>query len=363
MSVGPLSWLMLAGHVPPDGRGGGMVRYVVELARALSVRDDVDLHVLADRSTVPFWAQLIGDERRVHVELSGPTAVRSLGERLALSGRALREPFDVVHGTKHFVPRHVRGRRLLTVHDMLLLDRPEDFGRAKRTLLPRPYLASIRDAESIVCVSEATRHRLLAYVPQVSRRITVVPQAPSSTLLAARPVAVDALAGRRFALVVGDASPRKNLAMLVDNWAQVARDEDWRLVVCGPAGWGTNQIGRAERDPRVMLLGHVSDEQLAWCYTQAALVVCPSLLEGFGLPAAEARAFGARLLISEDPALAEAAGGGATTVPVADVDGFLGAARDLLGTPGRDAQSQDVRTWDDVADETVRAARLSPTSR
>jgi hypothetical protein len=42
----PVRWLMMATHVPPNGRGGGIVRYTMELAQALGRRDDVDLHLL-----------------------------------------------------------------------------------------------------------------------------------------------------------------------------------------------------------------------------------------------------------------------------------------------------------------------------
>jgi glycosyltransferase involved in cell wall biosynthesis len=360
MTATRLRWLLLATHVPADGAGGGMVRYVVELARELARRQDVELHVLATSGGRDFFADLVGDRDHVHVALPGPTPVVSLGERLGLASPALNDGFDVVHGTKHLVPRRSRATRLLTVHDMILLDRPADFGLLKRSLLPRPYLGSIHDADAIVCVSEATHARLVAHAPAAAPRASVVPLAASTALLEALPVPLDQLRGRRFALVVGDASPRKNLAVVVRRWADVVGEDDVRLAVVGPPTWGTGGLGDGPLDPRVELLGHVSDDELRWCYDHADLVLCPSLAEGFGLPAAEAAALGAPLLTSSDPALREAAGGWGTSMPDDDPTAFVRTARALLREPpGRrpTASPPRGRSWADVAEETVEVAR------
>jgi len=357
----PLRYLLLATHVPADGRGGGMIRYVLELARELEERPDVELHLLVSREARDLAVGLVGDEARAHVSLPAPTAVRSFGERLALSAPVLRHDLDVVHGAKHLVPKRSRATRVLTVHDMILLDRPDDFGRLKKALLPGPYLASVHDSDVILCVSEATRERLAAYTPSALRRTTVVPLAPATALLAAVPAPVPRLAGRRFAVVVGDTSPRKNLALVVQRWAEIAGDADVRLAVVGPPGWGTGGVGDGPADPRVELLGHVSDAELRWCYENADLVLCPSLAEGFGLPAAEAAAFGAPLLTSHDAALREAAAGWGTSMTTDDPEAFVATARELLaaGPATRPPAARPGRTWADVADETLRAVRAS----
>ena len=118
---------------------------------------------------------------------------------------------------------------MLTVHDMILLDRSSDFGLAKRTLLQRPYRASLREADVPVCVSAATRARLGAWEPAAARRAVVTPLASSPTLLGAVATPVPELAaavaaGRPFALVVGDPSARKNVPLVVAAWAQVVRE-------------------------------------------------------------------------------------------------------------------------------------------
>jgi glycosyltransferase involved in cell wall biosynthesis len=361
MTGRPLHWLLLATHVPASGSGGGMVRYCVELARALGRRDDVDLSVVCTPAAEPFFTGLLGPGRALPLR-DLPVATRSLVERAGPALLpALRREWDVVHGAKHLIPHRAgTATRVLTVHDMNPLDRPGDFGRLKRVGLRRPYLASIRDADVLVCVSAATRSRLAAWVPEAESRAEVVRLAASPALLRAEPVPVPELAGRRFVLVVGDSSPRKNLALAFRLWPEVATARPGAvLAVVGPPSWGPSQLGAAGplvADGRVVLLGHRSDAELAWLYGSAAALLCPSELEGFGLPVVEGAAFGLPVLASDDPAMAEVSGRGTVQLSPHDPAGWRSAVLDALD--GRiPAPTAVVRDWDDVAAETVEAVR------
>ncbi len=356
-----LRWLLLATHVPASGSGGGMVRYVVEMARALDQRSDVELHVLAASPAVPFFRSMLG-ESRVHTVPDLPTPARSALERSALVP-ALRRPWDVVQGAKHLLPRKVTGRSLLTVHDMLVFDRPTDFSLLKRTALRRPYLQALREADVLLCVSNATRDRLVQHLPGVAGRAVVVPHAGAPSLHQSPSQEVPELRGRPFALVVGDPSPRKNLGFALKAWQYAqAGTTDVVLAVVGPSGWGVTEGLHAAESERVSWLGHIPEGQLRWAYENARVVLCPSLLEGFGLPALEALQFGAPVITSSDPALVEVSGEDAEHLPAVGDDAarlWAERIRYLLSAPvaRRPAPEPPLRDWTDVAGETVEAVR------
>jgi glycosyltransferase involved in cell wall biosynthesis len=361
MSQDAIRWRLLASHVPAGGRGGGMVRYVVELAAALDRRPDIELSVVTTRGAAPYWRGRVASPQLVDVLPDGPSPARAMLERYSqVVDRG--GPYDVVHGTKHLLPRRSSAIRLLTVHDLVLLDRPRDFGLVKRTLLRRPYLATLREADMLTCVSAATRDRLLRQLPEVAPHTLVVPLAVSSALLDAVPREVPALAGRLFALVVGDSSPRKNLPMLVDCWDRVTeRVPQAVLAIAGPPSWtGSGHgrpLGRLRASGQVVALGHVSDYALRWCYENAAVVLCPSRLEGFGLPAVEALAFGAPLITSTDEALCEASGEKAVHLHPQDPDSWVAAIISAMTVRRPASPAAKVRTWDEVAEETVQSVR------
>jgi glycosyltransferase involved in cell wall biosynthesis len=359
---------MLATQVPASGAGGGIVRYTVELARALHARPDVELSVLTTSSARPFFSDLLGSTHRVVTVPDVPVPARSALERLGLAQLPARRRFDVVHGTKHILPRWGSATGVLTVHDMLPLQRPGDFGLLKRTLLTRPYLASIRQADALLCVSRATQETVERFVPAAAGRTAAIPLAMSSGLRTAEPEPVGALLDRRFALVVGDTSPRKNLGLVVDLWSRVvAEHPDAVLAVVGPPSWGPSELGTGGAESvasgAIRILGHLSDSQLRWCYENAGVVLCPSRLEGFGLPAIEARSFGAPLITSLDPALVEVSGDSAEHLPADDADAWASAITTALRAGRRAGTTGPVRDWNEVAAETVTAVRTAVARR
>jgi glycosyltransferase involved in cell wall biosynthesis len=358
-----LRYLLIATHVPPSASGGGIIRYTVELAEAMCRRNDVELHVLVAGSRSTYFDVLL-PAHQVHRIPALPVPIRTLFERW-LSVRILAQGhYHIVHGPKHVIPRRCGGAlRLLTVHDMLPLDRPYDFNLLKRWLLRRPYLASVRGSDLIVCVSEATEARLTDYVPSVRDRVVVIPLAAASALQKAQPQPVAGLESRSFALIVSDSSRRKNLRAVADTWREVReRVPGAMLVIVGPrdgaAGLGA-EWARLVADGAALHLGHVSDGELRWCYEHAQVVLCPSVLEGFGLPASEAACFGAPVVTTEDPALCEASDEGAAHIASRESRAWINAVVVAFSASRPDCSSHGkrrARTWDDVATETHGAA-------
>lgn len=355
-----LRWLMIASHVAPQG-SGGMARVAVELSRHLEAHDRIELHVVVR----PEAASIFTDDlrvapSRVHAVPFRGAMAQSAREVTGLQMGVAPSRFDVVHGTKHLIPLRGTGsaHTVLTVHDMISLDRPQDFPAAKRALLRRPYEWSLQRAQTLVTVSEATRDRIVAHDPALAAKAVAVPLAVSQNLLDAPVVPIPRLEGRPCALIVGDMSPRKNVRFVARIWRQVAERVDGALLcIVGPEGWGVDdgrdEVAALEADGLALHLGHVSEGELRWAYEHARVTLCPSLLEGFGLPAAEARAFGCPVITSEDPALREASGSTATAVPLDDPSRWVDTTATALGRARSEGRRADGRSWADVADELV----------
>jgi glycosyltransferase involved in cell wall biosynthesis len=127
-----------------------------------------------------------------------------------------------------------------------------------------------------------------------------------------------------------------------------------QLILVGPPGWGTNEgapgIRQLVSAGSVVEAGHVPDAQLRWAYEHAAVTLCPSLLEGFGLPVVEALGLGCPVILSADPAQVEAAAGAGTPISLRDRGAWVEAiVRHLDGVPR--PQPAIRRTWNDAAFE------------
>jgi glycosyltransferase involved in cell wall biosynthesis len=294
-------------------RPGGIGRYSREVLAALGRRSDVQVVVASSPASATDAARLAGPCLASHL------AIPQLGQLgIALwerhySGVAFRRAeVDVVHSTKHLVPK-VRCPTMLTVHDMMTITRAHESNLMKRWLLPAQYRTSLESATALVAVSRATAAAIGREHEAWSAKTTVIPNGVSAGLLTGAATPVPAVADDRFALIVGDLSPRKNVAFALDLWDRIAEATGLVLLVVGDGGPGSAPLRRRLQalDPSgpVRWRPRLGDPELRWCYERAQVVLLPSLDEGFGLPLLEARAFGAPVIASTADAFVEVSGG------------------------------------------------------
>jgi glycosyltransferase involved in cell wall biosynthesis len=233
---------------------------------------------------------------------------------------------------------------------------------------------AVRRATRVFTVSAASRDAVGRRFGLGPERLAVVPEAPDPVFAPRPAAAVRAaleplgLEQQRFFVYAGGISPHKNLELLIDAYAAFAeREADApSLVVVGDvqdnsylsAGAAVRRRIAAHRlQGRVLLPGFVTDEALACLYAGAKAAVLPSLAEGFGLPAVEAAACGAPVVLSDLPAHRETLGGAGLFFPPRRRGALEAALRrvhadDVLRATMSERGSEAVRrmTWDATAD-------------
>ncbi|QPF73665.1 glycosyltransferase family 4 protein [Roseateles sp. DAIF2] len=132
----------------------------------------------------------------------------------------------------------------------------------------------------------------------------------------------------RYLLTVGRVAESKNQARLLQAWARVIetrQDAGLQLVVVGSVNkkyQALNEILKAKPvlQERVRFVSNASDEELDALYRACHFTVFPSLIEGYGLPAAESVSYGKFCLASHAASIPEAAGEHAGFFDPLDVD-------------------------------------------
>jgi len=199
---------------------------------------------------------------------------------------------------------------VLSLHDLYPYDAPENFhGHAwvNRLILRQ----CLRQSDAIACVSEETRLRLRLTFPSIAPGRSMV--IPNSVHLSGGPLLreplIPAAQGSPFLLCVAQHRANKNLALLLRTF-RVALDRgllphETRLVLVGRSGPETPLLektaAQAGISARVVFLSGITDAQLGTLYRECSMVVIPSLLEGFGLPVAEALSLGSQVVCSDIP--------------------------------------------------------------
>ncbi len=167
-----------------------------------------------------------------------------------------------------------------------------------------------------------------------------------------------------YFLCVGTLEPRKNLATLIRAYAQCPAPIQQRfpLVLAGMKGWSRATMPKeAERliqSGSLRLLGYVSDDELRDLYASARAMFYPSMYEGFGMPIAEARAAGARIIASDIPPHHEASCGVGLFVETMNIDRWSEALSDASQSSGlSDTRGSDSLTWEVAALQTMEIYR------
>jgi glycosyltransferase involved in cell wall biosynthesis len=306
----------------------GVGHYTYELARSLASQAPSSQIEIVYPSTYPLIKPDENDSASLSANLRfNRVRVGPLGRHwwsVGLPRYVRRNKLELFHGTNYDVPLWRRCATVLTIHDLSQLLHPEthekrSVSRARRRL---PQMARIADA--IITPTESVRSDVCAVLKVCRDKVFAIPEAARACF---RPLAFAETAAVRnrlgigdyFLLTVGTLEPRKNLAVLVNAFAEMANSrlqDNLQLVIAGGRGWLSGPLFEAiKKSPvrdRIVLTDYLHDHDLQALYSSCRAFVYPSLHEGFGLPPLEAMACGAPVIVSRVAALVETTGDAAT---------------------------------------------------
>lgn len=338
----------------------GVERYIIECLRALG--DEAREHDVLAFVRPGYAATLVPPSVRT---VPSPLCARSRLTRIALEHVWLphmvrRLELDVLVAPAYVLPVGTRCRTILVVHDLIALSHPRLCTLANRTYYRLAVPSSIRRADHILTVSEATRRELVTRFPETDSRSTVVSPglAPRFRIDVPGGDVVRSTPRDRPILHVGNIEPKKDVETLVAAYATLRAQTSHAgpLILAGAARSGGDRIRSVVRslgiEPWVRLTGHVTDDALASLYREAGAVVLSSLVEGFGFPILEAMAAGAPIVASDIPAFREVAARHAIYFRPRDAKRLAGALAEALASdrPCPDAKRHALAfRWEDTA--------------
>lgn len=218
----------------------------------------------------------------------------------------------------------------------------------------------VRRLRHVVTVSECSRRDIAAEFGRSQHLTQVIPNGVDTELFQPQPQ-IERVPFRIMTTTSSD-QPLKGFGVLLEALRRVReRLPEAHLLVIGKLQEG----GRNQKLLKELGLEHcvtfrsgISDQELVEEYARASVAVCPSLYEGFGLPAAEAMSCGVPLVSSSGGALAEVVGNAGVLVPAGDSEALAKGICQVLSNRvlaqammqmGRQRITQEY-CWDRVAE-------------
>jgi glycosyltransferase involved in cell wall biosynthesis len=288
---------------------------------------------------------------------------------------------DIWHFPDFAIPPLRHGKGIVTIHDLSFMITPECADAGLREYLSKTVPRAVKKADKVIVVSENIKQELINRLNVPPEKIGVVyngvgaqfqPVEDKKRLEDARK-RLDLPS--KFALFVGTIEPRKNLARLVEAWAEVKKHPqgaDCKLVLAGRRGWLYepifSRITGLNLQNEIIWLNFVADTDLPLLYNLADLYVFPSLNEGFGISPLESMACGTPVVTADNSALRELFSESAVMV---DAENTASIAQGILAVlsdkSGDDRRVADLRhrglelarqfTWENSARQTLEIYR------
>ncbi len=344
---------MVRGHLH------GIARYALELARRLPALE-------------PGW-QFVGltapagvpddlGELTPRIPLVKARAdFLSVFEQASLLTDLLRHRPTLFHATSFSVPSLWPGKLVATLHDANHLALAESASISRTAYYRLVVGPRASRAQALITVSEFSRRELSAHLGFPPERFQVIGNGVDPSFRPPLTQDLEDFRARRglppkYFAVVGNIKPYKNRRVLLP----IADGLPAPLVLL--AGRGARRaVGFGDK---VIELSPLTDEELVRFYAGAVAVLVPSRYEGFGLPALEAMACGAPVIVSSSGSHPEVVGGAGILVapdnPLAWREACLRVFRDEalrreLSAAGIERASR--ASWDDCARQTLQVYR------
>jgi glycosyltransferase involved in cell wall biosynthesis len=156
------------------------------------------------------------------------------------------------------------------------------------------------------------------------------------------PKPIASLTRSKFVVYCSTIEVRKNHLMLINIWDRLLRtypaNQVPKLVLVGKWGWAFEAVkNQIEQNPilrnHVVVLSNLPDASLIWLYQHAQFTVFPSFSEGWGLAVTESLNWGTPVILSDAPALNEAAQGLMPRLEPLDFNAWLHTIEELVTSP------------------------------
>ena len=225
---------------------------------------------------------------------------------------------DIAHFQYIIAPLKSKTLQIVTIHDILFKDFPEEFSLAYKAVKGITFSLSAKKAKIVTTVSEYSKNAINKHFKIPLNDIHVVPNGVGDFYFEdydkapAQKIAKGKFGLQDYLLYVSRVEPRKNHVNLLKSYLNLELyRQNKQLVFVGKQSIPyielngiLNGLAKEIKD-KIIFLDNISDQDLRTIYQAANLFIYPSKAEGFGIPPLEAAALQIQTICSNNTAMAD----------------------------------------------------------
>lgn len=290
----------------------------------------------------------VGKNFTVRPVRSDPISWKTLHQ---FNRRVERTNPDLLHVLYPIVPPGWRGRLLVTVHDLktLLVEQTMQGSWQLGLALGQAFSKwmfpiAVRRADTIACVSSATRDALTAHFPGSQHKSLVIRSGVEPSFAAPLDDTTRDLVlakhrpPKRYLFYTGSIRPSKNLPNMLSAFSMLRNSDEafstLNFLIDAPGGKQMQELqrlaARMNLPEAVRFIESIGDPERRVFYDQSEALCFVCKNEGFGFPILEAQSSGTPVLAGDSGALPEIAGPGALLVDPDKVPSIVEGMRRIL---------------------------------
>ena len=252
-----------------------------------------------------------------------------LFQQLKLAKILKQEKYDFLFCASLLAPWNFK-RKIISIHDAAPFVLKNENSLAGKLFWRLNLFFNRRSSLKIITVSEFSKRELIENLKFSPEDIEIIYNgSPAKN--------VSPTKKGNYLLVIGNARPRKNLERLLEAFfLMLEKKPDLKLIISGKCDERMEEIigkTRKQTNENLKFTGFVSEEEKRKLMTEAAILVFPSLYEGFGIPIVEAGACGTPVACSDIPSFREIAGEAAIFFNPLDKNDIAEKILSLLDSP------------------------------
>lgn len=216
--------------------------------------------------------------------------------------------YDVFYSPYCNIPSGIKIPIYTTIHDVVFLDIPELAGTIGTIGRKFFYKRAMRLSKTVFTVSNFSKSRIENHLG--------TKKAPLIVTYNALPPWFNSITDKSniksdYILFVGNIKKHKGLHTLIEAYKKcLLKNFNTKLMIVGNADnfrTSDNSVSKEIETLKenVIFTGRITDEELKVIYSNAKLLIQPSLYEGFGMPPLEAISLGTNAIISDIPVFKE----------------------------------------------------------